>query len=105
LVPTHFQSFPEFFVRYVQVPLCLLHARVSEYQLNHADVNAVSQQPARAFVAQVVPPQIDPVQVLAIPGRAVSARPRRDLAGDRRPRMTRWPSWQVTRCHAPWSWM
>jgi hypothetical protein len=31
------------------------------------DVDAVGEQPARAFVSQVVPPQVDPQQLFAIP--------------------------------------
>src|SRR4051812_7749145 len=54
--PTHLQSFSQFFISYVQVALRLLNARVSEHQLDDADVDAVGEQAAGALVAQVVPP-------------------------------------------------
>jgi hypothetical protein len=49
--PAHLQSSPQFLVRHVEVPLRLLNARVPEHQLNDPDVDAVGQQPARAFVS------------------------------------------------------
>ena len=51
-----------FLVRHVQVALRLLNARVAEHQLDDADVDAVRQQAARAFVPQVVPAEIDPFE-------------------------------------------
>ena len=39
---------------------------MSEHQLNDPDVDAVREKPARAFVTQVVPVQIDLSQLLAI---------------------------------------
>jgi hypothetical protein len=47
--------------------LRLLKARVAEHQLNDPDVDAVSQQPARAFVPQIVPAEVDPLELLPIP--------------------------------------
>jgi hypothetical protein len=46
----------QFFVRHVEIALRLLNARVPEHELNDPNVDAVREQPARAFVAQVVPP-------------------------------------------------
>jgi hypothetical protein len=40
---------------------------VSEHQLNDADVDAVREQAARAFVPQVVPAEIDPFELFPIP--------------------------------------
>ena len=40
---------------------------MSEHQLNDPDVDTVREQPARAFVAQVVPAEIDPLKLLAVP--------------------------------------
>jgi hypothetical protein len=37
-------------------------AGVSEHQLNDTDVDAVREQAARAFVPQVVPAEIDPLE-------------------------------------------
>jgi hypothetical protein len=51
--------------------LRLLNARVSEHQLNDADGDAVREQPARAFVAQVVPAKIDPLERFSVPLRAL----------------------------------
>ena len=73
------QSSPEFFVRDVQVALRLHDARVAEHQLNDADVDAVGMQPAGAFVPQVVPAEIDPLELLTIPGGTLSRRSRFDV--------------------------
>jgi hypothetical protein len=81
VVPAHLQSSPEFLVRYVQVALRLLNARVAEHQLNDSDIDAVGKQPARAFVSEVVPPQIDFPKLLSVPFRAGSGRPRGDTVG------------------------
>ena len=52
----------------------VLDARVTEHELNDADVDAVSEQPAGAFVPQVVPTEVDPLKLLAIPRDASAAR-------------------------------
>ncbi|HYE88666.1 MAG TPA: hypothetical protein VEA16_20030 [Vicinamibacterales bacterium] len=39
---------------------------MTEHQLNDADIDSVSQQPARALVTQVVPVQIDLFELLSI---------------------------------------
>ena len=44
-----------------------------EHQLDDADVHAVGQQPARALVAQVVPPEVDALELFPIPGSARAA--------------------------------
>jgi hypothetical protein len=44
---------------------------VSEHQLNDPDVDAIGQQPARAFVTQVVPAEVDPFELLSIPLRSL----------------------------------
>jgi hypothetical protein len=36
-----------------------------EHQLNDSDVNAVGEQPARTFVSEIVPPQVDALQFAA----------------------------------------
>jgi hypothetical protein len=41
VIPAHPQSSPEFLVRDVQVPLRLHDARVSEHQLDDANIDAV----------------------------------------------------------------
>jgi len=46
--------------------LRLLNARVAEHQLNDPNVDAVGQQSARALVTQVVPAEIDAVQMFLI---------------------------------------
>ena len=65
--PAHLQSSPQLFVGHVEVSLCLLNARMSEHQLNDPDVDAIREQSTRAFVAQVVPAEIDPFELLSIP--------------------------------------
>jgi hypothetical protein len=67
VVPAHFQSPPQFFIGHIQVALRLLNARVAEHQLNDADVDTVGQQSAGAFVSEIVPAQVDPLQLLTIP--------------------------------------
>ena len=47
--------------------LGLLHARVAEHQLDDADVDAAGEQSRGAFVAQVVPVEIDLSELLAVP--------------------------------------
>ena len=44
---------------------------MSEHQLNDADVDAVREQAARAFVPQVVPAEIDPFELFPIPLRSL----------------------------------
>ena len=51
----------------------LLNARVAEHQLNDPNVDAISEQSARAFMPEVVPAEIDPLKLLAIPFGAFSA--------------------------------
>ena len=70
LLPDASHRLAEFFVRDVQIALRLLDVRVAEHQLDRSDVDAVSQQPAGAFVTQVVPVQIDLPELLAIDPRA-----------------------------------
>jgi hypothetical protein len=78
VVPAHLQSSPEFLIRYVQVSLRLLNARVAEHQLDDADVDAVSQQSACTFVPEVVPSEIDPLELLTIPRGTCPGRSRLD---------------------------
>jgi hypothetical protein len=52
----------------------LLNARVPEHQLNDTDVDTVRQQAARAFVTQVVPAQIDALELFSIPLRSLPSR-------------------------------
>ena len=40
---------------------------MSEHQLDDANVDAVGEQPAGAFVPQVVPPQVDALELLTVP--------------------------------------
>ena len=54
--PRH--SFPQLLVRDVEIPLRLLDIRVTEHQLNRADVHVLRQEATRAFVTEVVPVQI-----------------------------------------------
>ena len=42
---------------------------MTEHQLDDADIDAVGQQSARAFVTQVVPVQVDLFEPLAIDAR------------------------------------
>ena len=65
----------------------LLNARVSEHQLDDADVDAVGEQPAGALVPKVVPVEIDPLELLAVPGRACPGRPRLDAVREQRQRL------------------
>jgi len=67
VVPAHLQSFPQFLVRDVQVPLGLLNAGVAEHQLDHTNVHAVGQQATRALMPEVVPAEVDQLEPLAIP--------------------------------------
>jgi hypothetical protein len=57
--------------------LGLLHARVAEHQLDDADVDTVSQQSACAFVPEVVPAEIDPLE-FALGGRTRTPENRRE---------------------------
>ena len=50
-LPADLQSLAQFLVGHVQISLRLLHARVSQHQLDDAEVDAVRQQPAGALVA------------------------------------------------------
>ncbi len=52
--------------------LRLLNARVAEHQLDDPNVDAVRQEPARAFVSEVVPAEIDPLKLLTIPRGTLS---------------------------------
>jgi hypothetical protein len=51
---------------------------VAEHQLNDADVDAVGMQPAGAFVPEVVPAEIDPLELFTIPGGTLPRRSRFD---------------------------
>jgi hypothetical protein len=51
---------------------------VSQHQLNDPDVDAVRQQAARAFVTQVVPAQIDALELFSIPLCSLPSRLRID---------------------------
>ena len=57
---------PQFLVRDVEIPLRLLHIRVTRHQLNRTDVHAIGKEAAGAFVPQVVPVEVDLAQLLAI---------------------------------------
>jgi hypothetical protein len=65
-------SSSRFFVRYIQIMLRLLDAGVPEHELNDADLDAVRQQPTRALMPQVVPSEIDPLELFpdSIPRRS-----------------------------------
>ena len=73
VVPAHLQSSPQFLVGHVQVALRLLDARVSEHQLDDADVHAVGEQATGAFVPQVVPAQVDALELFTVPDGARAA--------------------------------
>lgn len=60
---------PQFFVRDVQVPLRLLDVGMAEHQLNRADVHVLRQEATRALMTQVVPVQINLVELGAIDAR------------------------------------
>jgi hypothetical protein len=49
---------------------------VAEHQLDDADVDAVREQPARAFVSQIVPAEIDPSELFTVPCGAFPTRGR-----------------------------
>jgi hypothetical protein len=53
------QGLPQFLVRDVEVTLRGLDVGVPEHQLNDPDIDALREQAAGAFVAQVVPVQVD----------------------------------------------
>ena len=82
VVPAHLQSSPEFFIRYVQVALRLQDARVAEHQLDDPNVDAIRQEPARPFVSEVVPTEIDPLKLLTIPRSTLPRRSRFDAVGE-----------------------
>ena len=69
-MPTTFphasQRLPHLLVRDVQVSLRRFDVGMSEHQLDDPDVNAVREKPARAFMTQVVPVQVDLPQLLAL---------------------------------------
>lgn len=67
VVPAQLQSSPEFFVGDVQVALRLLDTGMAEHELNDPDVDAVGKQPAGTFVPQVVPSEIDPLELSPFP--------------------------------------
>jgi hypothetical protein len=71
LFPYSRHRFPKFFVRDVQIPLRLLDVGVAEHQLDRADVYAVAQEPAGAFVTEIVPVQVDLPELLAIDASTV----------------------------------
>jgi hypothetical protein len=58
----------------------LLDACVAKLQLDDASVHTVRRQAAGIFVSQVVPTQIDPLQLFSVPLRAR----RLELSGVRR---------------------
>jgi hypothetical protein len=63
--------------------LRLLDARVPEHQLDDADVDPVRQQPTGALMPQVMPAEIDPLDLLGIPLRPVpDGRARLDPMGE-----------------------
>ena len=49
-----------------------------EHQLNDPDVDAIRQESTRAFMPEVVPMEIDPLELLAIPLGAFPRRSRHD---------------------------
>ncbi|MEX2270005.1 MAG: hypothetical protein WD690_00950 [Vicinamibacterales bacterium] len=55
---------------------------MSEHQLNDPEVDAVGQQPAGAFVSEIVPSQIDALQLRTIPLGTLSARSRCDALSE-----------------------
>jgi hypothetical protein len=57
------QCLPQFLVRDVEVPLCGLDVGVPEHQLDGADIDAVRQEAAGAFVTQIVPVKVDLLQL------------------------------------------
>ncbi len=61
---------------------------MAEHQLDDPDVDAIRQQPARAFVSEVVPAEIDPLQLLTIPRRTLPRRSRFDAVSQQ---STRFP--------------
>ena len=60
------RAFAQLLIGHVQITLRLLNAGVPKHQLNDADVHAVSQEAARALVTQVVPMQVDLLQLGAV---------------------------------------
>ena len=58
-LPADLQSFSELLVGHVQVALRLLHARVTQHQLDDADIHAIPQQTAGALMTQIMRVQID----------------------------------------------
>ena len=69
--------------------LRLLNARVAEHQLDDADVDAIGQQPARAFVPEIVPAEIDSLELLPIPRRTFPRRSRLDAVSQQYKRFPR----------------
>ena len=65
-LPYSGHRFSEFFVGDVQVSLRLLDVGVTQHQLDGTDVNAIAQEPAGAFVTQIVPVQVDLPELLSI---------------------------------------
>jgi len=65
-LPYSGQCLPEFLVRDVEVPLCGPDVGVTEHQLDGADIDAVRQEAAGAFVTQIVPVQIDLLELRAV---------------------------------------
>ena len=55
---------------------------MAEHQLDDPDVDAVRMQPGGALVSQVVPTEVDPLQVLSVPFLALLLAPRLDAVGE-----------------------
>jgi len=47
---------------------------MADHQLNRADVHSIAQEPAGAFVTEVVPVQVDLAELLAVDAHRVSPR-------------------------------
>ena len=57
---------------------------MAKHQLDDPDVHAIRQEPARAFVSEVVPAEIDPLKLLTIPRSTFPRRSRLDAVGQSR---------------------
>ena len=57
---------------------------MAEHQLDDANVDAVGQQSARAFVPEVMPAEIDPLKLFTIPRGTFPRRSRLDAVGQSR---------------------
>ena len=59
-----------------------------EHQLDDPDVDTVCEKSTRAFVPEIVPAEVYPLELLAVPGRALPRGPRFDtVSEERRSRM------------------